>query len=293
MHIIKNLFLGTAIVFLSLGLLIGCNSGGNDGSGVLNIQITDAPFPFELVEKAEVTIDKIEIHISNSPTETSGFIVLSETEQTFDLLQLQGGVTATLLNTSLPEGTYGQIRLRVISGKVTLTDGKEFPLTVPSGDRTGIKIVPIPAIVVQEGLTTDLMLDFDVGRSFIPIPSASTLTKVDQITEFKFKPVIRVVNRSSVGSISGTIRSDSGTPENLTDDLPLDDATVIASHQDDNEIASTSSQSDGSYALLGLPKGTYKITVSRNGFLEATQTEIDVLVGDDTSGVDFTLAKQQ
>src|SRR3989337_2948406 len=116
------------------------------------------------------------------------------------------------------EGTL-KIRLVVSSGYIKLEDERSFDLKVPSGSESGIKVFPDPPIEVNGGLTTDLILDFDVSRSFIPIPNAET--KVDKITGFNFHPVIRVVNNSSVGSISGTVYNNNDTPDNLDDDTAI------------------------------------------------------------------------
>jgi hypothetical protein len=285
----KTSSLGTIfIALICLGSLAGC--GGSGGGGRLNIQITDAPFPFDLVSTADVTIDRIEVHVSDSPSQASGWMTLSETPQTFNLLDLQGGVTATLLNASLPAGTYGQIRLHVASATVTLTDDRQFDLNVPSGDPSGIKINPSPQIVVEGGLTTDLILDFDVGQSFVPTPSGNP-NSAAEIQGFNFKPVIRVVNSSTVGSIAGTVYDDNGTPGETGDDGTLTGATVSAL-VGGSVIASTATGLDGSYVLSGLPAGTYDVTAEMTGFSSGTNTGIQVTVANRTSGVDFHLAAE-
>lgn len=284
---IRNLVSGYVTLLALLGLIFtGCggggDSGGQGGTGTLNVRITDSPYPFDLIAEAKVTIDKVEVHVSNSPTETSGFLTLPfEGPKTFDLLQLQGGVTATLVSADLPAGTYGQIRLLVSSGYVKLKDDREFNLNVPSGSQSGIKIFPNPPIVVSGGLTTDMILDFDVGKSFLPTPAAPIHSS--DIKEFKFKPVIRVVNSTLVGTISGKVSK--------TDSTPLEDAALTA-FDGTVEITSTSSQADGGYVLSGLPAGTYDITATRSGYASNTRNGVSVVVGNDTGGTDFILTQQ-
>lgn len=277
-----------AAALLALGIVADC--GGGDGSARLNIQITDAPFPFEYVAEANVTIDRIEVHVSNSPLVNSGFLMLSETPQIFNLLDLQGGVTATLLDAALPEGTYGQIRLHVDSASVKLMDGREFALNVPSGDQSGIKIVPVPHIEVTGGLTTDLVLDFDVGRSFVPTPARNPESAAE-IEGFNFMPVIRVVNASTVGSIAGTVYDDSGTPEDPGDDVGIGGATVSAT-VGGSVITTTATGVDGGYVLSGLPEGTYDITVDMTGYVSDTQAAVDVAVANRTGGIDFRFSAE-
>jgi len=89
-----------------------------------------------------------------------------------------------------------------------------------------------------------------------------------------------VVNNSSTGSISGAVTKN--------DETPLEDAT-LAAFDGTVEVASTSSKSDGSYAILGLPAGTYDVTASHSGFTSSTKKDVNVVVGNDTGGTDFSL----
>ncbi len=279
--LIRNIMTaGVIIIVLFSVVLTGCGTDG--GTGTLSIRITDAPYPLDLIAEAKVTIEKVEVHVSESPTEDSGFITIPmDSPKTFNLLDLRGGVTETLVNANLSEGTYGQIRLVVSSGYIKLKDDREFNLGVPSGSQSGIKIFPNPPITVTEGLTTELVLDFDVGQSFLPIPAAPK--KAEDITEFKFKPVIRVINSTSTGSISGSVT-------NQNDASHIEDATLTA-FEGTVEVASTSSKSDGSYVLSGLPAGTYDVAASHSEFTSSTRT-VEVDAGNETGGTDFSLTPQ-
>lgn len=286
---IRNIMTAGVIMIVLFGVVLtgcgtndGTNTGTNSGTGTLSIRITDAPYPLDLIAEARVTIDKIEVHVSNSPTEDSGFITIPlDTPRTFNLLDLRGGVTEALVNADLSEGTYGQIRLVVSSAYIKLTDGRKPTIDVPSGSQSGIKIFPNPPITVAGGLTTELVLDFDVGQSFLPIPNAPK--KALEIEKFKFHPVIRVVNNSSTGSISGAVTKN--------DETPLEDAT-LAAFDGTVEVASTSSKSDGSYAILGLPAGTYDVTASHSEFVSSIKNNVEVVVGNETGGTDFSLTPQ-
>lgn len=284
----KNLLRGSLMIIVLFAFgFTGCD---NSSEGTLKIRLTDTPYPFDLIKEAKVTITGVKVHVSDSSEVSSGFIELPfDSPQTFDLMDLQGGVTATLINASLAPGTYNQIRLVVSSGSVKLKDDRSFELEVPSGSESGIKIFPDPPIEVQGGLTTDLILDFDVSRSFIPIPNAET--KVDKITGFNFHPVIRVVNNSSVGRISGTVYNNKSTPDILTDDTEIEGAALTA-FEGTTEVTSTSSQSDGSYVLMGLTEGTYDIRATHPDYEESTKTGVSVTVGNNTDGTDFRLTPE-
>lgn len=81
---------------------------------------------------------------------------------TFDLLSLQGGVTQVLGVAELPVGSYGPIRLKVAEAEIEL-DGERFPLKIPSGPQTGIKL--IGGFELEPGMQTELLLDFDAQKS--------------------------------------------------------------------------------------------------------------------------------
>lgn len=173
-------------ICLAFGLA-GCSStAGPDeaGQGQLTVLLTDDPFPFDLVSEANVTISRVEA------VSEAGITVLAESEQSFNLLELQDGVTATLASAEMPEGTLVQIRLIVTAASVVLTDATEYELTVPSGAETGIKITMPPGAEVEAGAETTTTLDFAVDDSFVVQGSAETIAGIEG---FIFTPVVTVI----------------------------------------------------------------------------------------------------
>lgn len=148
----------------------------------MTVLLTDAPFPFDLVAEANVVIERVEV-VGESGVET-----IAEGEQTFNLLDLQNGVTAELATAILPEGPIQQIRLIVSAASVVLIDETTFDLLVPSGVRTGIKILT-PGVEVSAGAETTTTLDMDVSESFIVQGDADTPAGIQG---FIFTPVVRV-----------------------------------------------------------------------------------------------------
>lgn len=176
-------------VLLGAAALVACGSSLTDpardlgeGQGGLTVLLTDAPFPFELVSQANVTINRVDIVSDNE-----GILTIAEGEQTFNLLDLQNGVTAVLAQADLPAGTFPQIRLIVSSASVVLNDGATFDLFVPSGAQTGIKVL-LPDFSVDAGGNVTLTLDFDVSESFVVMGNPDTPAG---IRGFIFKPVVR------------------------------------------------------------------------------------------------------
>lgn len=116
---------------------------------------------------------------------TVGFVVVFEGERSFDLLELRDGNTDLLADAEVPAGEYSKMRVFVSEGVVTLKDGREFRLNVPSGDRSGIKLRFDFEIVDSE--ETTLVLDIDLSRAFIPIPGGD-VEDASQIERFQFRP---------------------------------------------------------------------------------------------------------
>lgn len=178
-----------ALAAFVLGTLLvsACDSTatGPDGeTGTLTVLLTDAPFPFDLVESANVTITSVDV-VTGSGIETA----VGVEEQSFDLLELQDGVTALLGSTEVEAGEVHQVRLIVSDAWVVMNDGREFDLMVPSGARTGIKILT-PDLDVEAGLESVLTLDFDVEDSFVTLGNPDTPAGING---FLFQPVIRPV----------------------------------------------------------------------------------------------------
>jgi len=169
-----------------------------------------------MVAEANVTIFKVEARSvmeadasedsdsteDDAMDESSPFVVLMETEIDVNLLDLTNGSTEMLADLDVLARAYDLVRVYVKGINVGLTDGRTFDLKVPSGEQTGIKVFMKPALTVVGGLSSDLLLDFDVSRSFV---AKGGVHKVDGITGFNFKPVIKASNMSTAGTLAGNV----------------------------------------------------------------------------------------
>jgi hypothetical protein len=265
---------------LPLLALAACSNGPDEGRLVL--QVTDAPFPFDLVESTEVTVDSVAVKMSGG----GGFFTIDRTPRVLDLLELRGGVTANLADASVPAGSIEQIRIFTSEATIHLTDARSFDLVFPSGSSSGVKVFPSPPIEVAADQTVEALIDFDLGQSFSAVPSSPQ--RAADITAFHFHPVLRIQNLLHVGAVSGTAWSDAGTPSDTSDDGPLVDAAVTAS-QAGTDITSTATGDDGRYLLMGLAPGSYDLTVTASGFVPAGGP-VTVVAAHETSGADFRLS---
>ncbi len=260
---------GLTIVLLSIVsvfFLQSCND--QDGtSGRLIINMTDAPFDFTLVKEANVTINKIELR--NKDSEGANFVILSEEEVSLNLLDLQNGIVQELVNLEVPAGNYDLIRLYISESGLVLNDEKVYDLKVPSSAQSGLKVFVHPNIEVTSGLTTELLLDFDVSKSFVP---KGNLVK-EEISGFNFKPVVRAVNISFAGRIEGIVADST--------EAPIADAKVWI--ESDTVVASTFAEEDGFYALTGIPAGEFTLKSSKEGYDTLTVEGVTVQINNVTT----------
>ena len=263
-------------------LLISCSDSNDSASdyGKLSVLLTDAPFPHDLVAEANVTIFKVDarykgdleldtqaIDSTDTNIETDKgkpFVVLMENEVQVNLLELTNGVTKTLVDTDVPVGTYDLIRVYVKGINVVLTNGLSYDLKVPSGSQSGIKIFIKPGLAVSGGLSSDLLLDFDVSKSFVAKGGGQN------ITGFNFKPVIKASNISTAGTLMGMISE-------IKDDTSVGvEGAQVAVFVADTLNTTTFSDIDGGYMIMGLDAGSYSVEVEKEGYSIQKEEEVKI-----------------
>lgn len=254
-----------------------CQKLNDNGTGRLVIKITDAPFPFDEIESALVTIDRIELRkAGDCVPDGNPFITVAEDIGEFNLIDLRNGVVELLADIEIPAGEYDLVRLYVGPANLTVKGGDVYSLKIPSGEQTGIKIFIKPSLVVEGGLTSELLLDFDLSRSFV---MRGNLINPSESNGFIFKPVIRAVNNTSAGRIEGIVKDEAGN---------VIEGVTIKINQEEEEIASALTSAEGFFAVIGLPAGNYSVTASKTGFKSITEDEVKVSAGNRTI-VNFVL----
>jgi hypothetical protein len=195
-----------ALAAVGLGSLAACDSGSASGSAsgstTYAVRLKDAPFPFDLADSANVAVRRVELVSGDDSTES--VVLYDGAPIRVNLLDLQGGIDTLLTTESVPGGTYRQIRfLLADDARVVFADGRTFPLRVPSGQQSGIK-VNLPAhAATSETDTVHVLVDFDVSDSFVVRGNPES----PNFQGFLFKPVLRV-ERLEVGGDSVAVRGD-------------------------------------------------------------------------------------
>lgn len=287
MKMLKNFLLA----FAALLLFFGCSRYGNELQyaqfGSIKLQLTDAPFPYELITEANITITKVEVRLKEEGTETeeggTTFQTLFEGSEKVNMMELTNGVMLNMGETEVPVGTYDLVRVYVTDASIKLADDDEtvYEVKVPSGSQTGIKIFIEPELVIVSELSEDLMLDVDLSQSFVLQGNLETPAGV---SGFNFKPVLRAKNMSTTGTLSGTVTE-------LVETVPTAVEGAEVSILVNGEVyTTTATDASGGYTVSGLDPGTYTVKVNKANYVEGT-AEVSIVVANVTTQ-DFEISLQ-
>ncbi len=242
-----------------------CNKDSiDDGYGTLKVKITDAPFPIEFIEEANITITKVEIRKKDNLSDEYPFITIYEDTITYNLLELRNGIMADLPGFDVQAGNYDLIRIYVDEASISIKDYGTYDLKVPSGAQSGIKVFIDPDLKIVGGLTTELLLDFNLDKSFVLKGNINTPAG---IKGFNFKPVIRAVNNSTAGLVQGIVKDTASAV------LPNAQVWIAA----DTTISTAYTDSAGFYALPGIPEGFYSMYVTKENYDTVMISDVEIV----------------
>jgi len=155
--------------FTIILLLWGCTS--SDDVGNFKLYLTD--LPIDNAEEILVTISEI-----NVQKEDEGFFTVWSGGKTYDLLKLRSK-EEKIVDVTLDEGTYTQIRLVVTEGRIVIaSESHEMKVSSPE--------VKIPFFFsILAGGATEIHLDFEAEHSIHAVSAG-------QSEQYILTPVIRV-----------------------------------------------------------------------------------------------------
>lgn len=191
-----TLIKGVGITALAAAIA-ACGGSGSDSSdgeatGTASFGVTDAP----TVQFSEVIITFTGLSVK--PADGEALVFTFDEPKTLDLLTLQGGNQAPLLeDEELPAGDYEWIRLAldVDNSYVSEEGGGRKTLFIPSGAQTGLKLVS--GFGIAQGGDHNFTVDFDVRKSIVDPQGGQA--------DYYLKPALRLIDNLEVGSISGQV----------------------------------------------------------------------------------------
>jgi hypothetical protein len=289
--------------------------GGSSGNGRVKVLVTDKRFDLDLVREALVHVTKItlspfdddkgEKQDGHDDDDDDGdhddgdhdddddddgghhgdhkeFVLYPGPGIVVSLLDLRDGISAEFATGSIPAGSYRVARLYIDDAKLTLTNGNVYStaegnLDLTQANKIGLKIFFKPPLEVVAGEEIPILLDFDLSKTFIPVPHDDPLNA----TMFLVRPGIRATTRVDTGDLNGTITEDDGAGGLK----PVDLATVYVLPPGETDltkaVTTTASVSTGAYAVLGLSPGTYDVLAVKD-VKQASATGVQVEAADVT-----------
>ena len=156
---------------LVLGFFAACKKEA--GYSNLEVQLTDAPADYQ-----EVNIDLKHVSVKLSG-DTSSWIELDAVPGIYNLLGLQNGLDTLIATETLPQEVVKEIRLVLGTENTIKVSDNIYPLVIPSGAESGLKIKVNKAL--NQPVET-LIIDFDAALS----------VHEEGPGEFKLRPVLKV-----------------------------------------------------------------------------------------------------
>jgi len=160
--IIVLMFLISTVVVITL---FSCSKENSSKSTTVKVRLTDNP-----VLADEVNVDIQQVRVKYSEDSISGWA---------DLLGLQNGVDTLLAVGVIPSDEVKEIRFVLGSNNSIKVNGIVYPLTIPSGSESGLKLKIDKRL---NGSLDSLLIDFDAALSIHQIGTG----------DYKLKPVLKL-----------------------------------------------------------------------------------------------------
>jgi len=253
------------IPLLLAAFLAGCGGGSvSDGSGTAQISLTDAPSTDESFDNVLITVKEVWFHKNDAagPGEAGWLKYPLSPPRSIDLAHLTDGAASQILDQTLPEGNYRQIRILLADtndsnflspyNNEVVVGGQTFPLRIPAPAH-GIALVG--RFQITDGGTLRLAIDFDIGHDVVKV------TRNGQ-TEYLLKPRLRYFDLDIAGAIRGQVDAatrSAGLFFVFKAEQKSDDGSRYVVRR------FTGIRADNTFLLSFLPPGTYDVLLRGRG----------------------------
>lgn len=204
------------------------NNNNSGGTAKVSMHLTDDASVYDAVW---VNIQSVEVTMEGS----SAVTLTPIRPGMYNIMNFRNGLDTLLLRADLPAGKIGQIRLILGDGNYVVVNGTSHPLNTPSAQESGLKLNLNQTFVA--GGAYDIWIDFDASKSIVATGSG----------KYNLKPVIRAYSATTDGRIKGYV-------------LPANANTVVYVTDGVNTYSAVPDNS-GYYMFVGLPAGTYTVTL--------------------------------
>lgn len=245
-----SLALASLVIFMS-----SCQDEQKVQTALVRTFLVDAPGDYQQVL---VDVQAVRFHVSGDTTSDSanGWQDLEGfTPAVYDLLELTNGTEALLGEIEITDEKVGQVRLVLGDNNSVMVDSMSYPLTIPSGAESGLKIIINEK--VEPGFTYNLILDFDAARSI----------KETGKGDYKLRPVIKTHFEATSGSIAGVVE-------------PANNDVVVYAIDANNDTNSTFPSSEGNFLFHSLDAGTYDVTAVSDSLGNSSTESTTVVIGE-------------
>lgn len=209
----------------------GCKDDKDDaggGSGTVEVRMTD---DVGFYEKVYIDVQGIQVNIQGH-----GWVDITPTRKgIYNMLDFNNGIDTLIASASVPAGTVSEVRLILGEQNSVVVDGITWPMVVPSGSESGLKVKFQQTIAA--GAKCIVWIDFNVHKSIVAEGNGFTL-----------RPVIRCFVSHFTGSIVGDVNPDNAAFFAYA--VPANDV---------NDTFMTFLRSDGTFKLWGLLPRTYTV----------------------------------
>jgi hypothetical protein len=231
-----NIVVMTTLAMFSVFILASCEKNPNNeldmGShgvaekATVEVMLVRAPAHYEAIN---VDIQEVYLH-----SDVQGWVKLPlEKPGVYNLLSFTNGQDIRLGTSEFAEGFISQLRLVLGSNNSIVVDGVTYPLTVPSGSASGIRVDVQDRI--EAGKLNRLWIDLETAQSVVSTGNG----------KFIFKPVVRLFSEASNGSISGSV-------------FPAQAMPVVGVYND-TDMMMAIPDAEGHFLIRGIRPGDYTV----------------------------------
>ncbi len=151
-------------------------SKDDDKTTDLRVRLTDNPYN---ATEVNVDIEQVRVKFSDDDRDDEGWRNLDTRAGVYNLLDFQNGIDTLIASAVVPTQPLKEIRFVLGSDNSIRIDNVLYPLTIPSGSSSGLKIKLNKSL--REGIDS-VLIDFDAALSIVQEGNGN----------YKLKPVLKI-----------------------------------------------------------------------------------------------------